>query len=95
MWSKLGMGALGLAIIALGYPIIDGAIGLGYSDDLSLSFQSLMEILGEDNFLWIDYIPIGLVQGAILYLVKLPLFLLLLGVSMIFFMIHFLRPEKG
>ena len=95
MWSKLGMGAMGLAIIALGYPIIDGIIGLGYSDDLSLSFQSLTEILGEDNFLWIDYISIGLVQEAFLYLAKLPLFLLLFGISMIFFLIHFLVPENG
>jgi hypothetical protein len=88
------MGFLGLAIVALGYPILDGILGLGYSDKIDFSPQSLIDILGESNFQWINKIPINLVQQGLLYLIKLPLFLLLFGISIVFFLIHFVWPEK-
>jgi hypothetical protein len=94
MWSKLGIGSLCLAIIALGYPIIVGIIGLGYTDKVDFSPQSLLEILGRDSFLWVENIPVGVIQSAVNYLVNLPLFLLLFGISIIFILIHFISPEK-
>ncbi len=95
MWTKLGIGSLCLAVIALAYPILHGVIGLGYSDKLSVLPQSLIEILGDKWFLWINHIPFGYVQRALLHIFELPLYILFFGISLIFFLIHFLAPERG
>ena len=63
MWTKLGIASLCLAVIALAYPTLHGVIGLGYSDKLNVFPQSLIEILGAEWFLWINYIPFGFIRG--------------------------------
>jgi hypothetical protein len=95
MWTKLGIASLCLAIIALAYPTLHGIIGLGYSDKLNIFPQSAFEILGNDWFLWINQIPFGFLQRALLFIFKLPLFILFGGISGIFFLIHFLAPKRG
>lgn len=95
MWSKLGIGSLCLAIIALAYPTLHGVVGLGHSDKLNVFPQSLIEILGVEYFLWINNIPFSFVQRTALFIFELPLFILFFGVSLIFFTIHFLAPERG
>ncbi|MFZ0134438.1 MAG: hypothetical protein WAK95_18010, partial [Desulfobacterales bacterium] len=67
MWSKLGIGALFLAVIAIAYPILHGVIGLGYTDKLTVLPQSLMEILGAEWFLWINHVPFDFIQRALLF----------------------------
>ena len=94
MFSKLGIASLCLAIIALAYPTLHGVIGLGYSDKLNVFPQSTIEILGAERFLWINYISFGFLQRALLFIFKLPLFILFLGISGIFFLIHFVAPER-
>jgi hypothetical protein len=95
MWTKLGIASLCLAVIALAYPTLHGVIGLGYSDKLNVFPQSTIEILGAEWFLWINHIPFGFLQRALLFVFELPLFILFLGISGIFFIIHFLAPERG
>jgi hypothetical protein len=95
MWTKLGIASLCLAVIALAYPTLHGVIGLGYSDKLNVFPQSPIEILGAEWFLWINHIPFGFLQRGLLFIFKLPLFLLFLGISGIFFLIHFMAPERG
>ena len=95
MWTKLGIGSLCLAFIALAYPTLHGVIGLGYSDKLNVFPQSAIEILGVKWFLWINHVPFSFIQRALLFIFELPLFILFFGVSLIFFMIHFLAPERG
>jgi hypothetical protein len=95
MWSKLGFGSLCLAFIALGYPVLHGVMGLGYSDNVSVFPQSLIEILGVENFMWINSVPVGFIQRTLLNIFELPLFILFFGLSGIFFLIHFVVPEKG
>ena len=95
MCTKLGFGSLCLAVIALAYPTLHGVIGLGYSDKLNIFPQSTIEILGAEWFLWIHHIPFGFLQRALLFVFELPLFILFFGISGIFFLIHFLVPERG
>ncbi len=94
MWSKLGIVSLFLAVIALAYPTLHGVVGLGYSDKLTVLPQSIMEILGAEWFLWVNHIPFGFVQKVFLFLFELPLYILFFGISGIFFLIHFVAPEK-
>ena len=95
MWSKPGIGSLCLAFIASGYPTLHGVIGLGYSDKLNVFPQSTIEILGAEWFMWTNHIPFGFLQRTLLFIFKLPLFILFLVISGIFFLIHFLAPERG
>jgi hypothetical protein len=95
MWTKLGIGSLCIAVIALAYPTLHGVIGLGYSDKLNVFPQNTIEILGAEWFLWINHIPFGFLQRALLFIFTLPLFILFFGISGIFFLIHFLAPERG
>ena len=95
MWSKLGIGLLFLAIIALAYPTLHGVIGLGYSDKLNVFPKSTTEILGAEWFMWINHIPFSIVQRTLLFIFELPLFILFFGISGIFFLIHFVAPERG
>ena len=94
MFSELGIASLCLAVIALAYPTLHGVIGLGYSDKLNIFPQSAFEILKNDCFLWINHIPFGFIQRVLLFIFKLPLFILFLGISGVFFLIHFLPPER-
>jgi hypothetical protein len=95
MWTKLGIASLCLAFIAMAYPVLHGIIGLGHSDKLNVYPQSLIEIIGAENFMWLNYIPVDFVQRILLYIFELPLFVLFFGISGIFFLIHFLAPERG
>jgi hypothetical protein len=95
MLTKLGIGSLCLAVIALAYPTLHGVIGLGYYDKLIVSPQSAIEILGAERFLWINHIPFSIMQRVLLFIFKLPLFILFGGISGIFFIIQFFVPEKG
>jgi hypothetical protein len=74
--------------------VLHGIIGLGYSDKLNAFPQSLIEILGAEWFMWINLIPFGFLQRTLLFIFKLPLFILFLGISGIFFLIHFVAPER-
>ena len=94
MFTKLGIASLCLAFIALGYPVLHAIIGLGHSDQLNVFPQSLIEILGAEWFLWINHIPLSFVQRAFLFIFELPLFILFFGISGLFFLIHFLAPER-
>ena len=95
MWTKLGIASLCLAVIALAYPTLHGVIGLGYSDKLKVFPQSIIEILGAEWFLWINHIPFGIVQRTLLFIFELPFFMMFLGISGIFFIIHFFAHERG
>ena len=44
--------------------------------------------------MWINLIPFGFLQRTLLFIFKLPLFILFLGISGIFFLIHFVAPER-
>jgi hypothetical protein len=96
MSSKLGISSLCLAFIALGYPALRGIIGLGYSGKVSVIPQSLIELLGVEHFMiGINSIPFGFVHRSLLFALELPIFILHLGISGNFFVIHFMAPEKS
>ena len=95
MWTKLGIASLFIAFIAMAYPVLHGIIGLGHSDKLHVYPQSLIEIIGAENIMWLNDIPVDIVQRILMYIFELPLFVLFFGISGLFFPIHFLASERG
>jgi hypothetical protein len=45
--------------------------------------------------MWINHIPFGFSQRALLFIFEMPLFVLFFAISGIFFLIHFVVPEGG
>jgi hypothetical protein len=94
MWSKLAIGTLFVGIILLGYHVLSGVLGLGYSDQVKFAPQSPIGFLGPEQFEWINSLPSELLQKIALFIVQTPLYALIFGMSLLFFLIHFIVPDK-
>jgi hypothetical protein len=96
---------VGSSILSLGTKEIKGLRLLSESlfywllpfcnDKLNVFPQGTIEILGAEWLLWINHIKFRFLQRALLFVFELPLFILFIGISGIFFLIHFLAPQKG
>ena len=78
----------------LGYHVLGGVLGLGYSDHVAFSPQSLIGYLGPEPFEWINGLPLEPARRIAEFLVKTPLYALIFGISLVFFLIHFIVPDK-
>jgi glycerol uptake facilitator-like aquaporin len=95
MWSKLAIGTLFIGIILLGYHVLGGVLGLGYSDQVKFAPQSPIGFLGPERFEWINSLPNELLQKVALFIAQTPLYALIFGISLLFFLIHFIVPDKN
>ena len=95
MWSKLAIGTLFIGIILLGYNVLGGILGLGYSDQIKFAPQSPIGFLGSERFEWINSLPNEMVQKFAHFIVQTPLYALIFGMSLLFFIIHFIAPDKN
>jgi glycerol uptake facilitator-like aquaporin len=94
MWSKLAIGTLFIGIILLGYHVLGGVLGLGYSDQVKFAPQSPIGFWGLERFEWIKSLPNEMVQKIALFIAQTPLYALIFGMSLLFFLIHFIVPDK-
>lgn len=92
--TKLAIAALFAALLLLGYHVLEGVMGLGQSENVTVETLNLTELLGEGAFSWIDAIPVGAIQLGLRYLTDLPLYVLLFGLSGLLFLAHFIFPKK-
>ena len=88
MWSKLGIGALLVSILLLGYHVLVAIMRMGHTDRFIFAPTSLIKILGTETFLWINDIPIDWVQQVALTTVNMPLSFLIFLIGILFFFIH-------
>ncbi|MGA9538796.1 MAG: hypothetical protein WBR24_23085 [Desulfobacterales bacterium] len=95
MWSKLAIGTLFIGIILLGYHVLGGVLGLGYSDQIKFAPQSPIGFLGPERFEWINSLPNEMVQKFAHFIVQTPLYALIFGMSLLFFIIHFIVPDNN
>ena len=65
MWSKLAIGTLFVGLILLGYHVLGGVLGLGYSDQVKFAPQSPIGFLGPERFEWINSLPNELFQKIV------------------------------
>ena len=54
MWSKLGIGALFISILLLGYNVLIAIMRMGHTDRFLFVPTNLMKTLGAENFMWIN-----------------------------------------
>ena len=94
MWSKLAIGTLFIGIILLGYHVLGGVLGLGYSDQVKFAPQSPIGFWGPERFEWINSLPTEMVQKIAHFIVQTPLYALIFGMSLLFFIVHFIVPDK-
>jgi hypothetical protein len=51
--------------------------------------------LGPERFEWINSLPNELLQKVALFIAQTPLYALIFGMSLLFFIIHFIAPDKN
>ena len=95
MWSKLGIGALLISILLLGYHVLVAVMRMGHTDRFIFVPTSLIKILGTQKFLWINDIPIGWVQQIALTTVNMPLSFLIFLIGILFFFIHMIASNAS
>jgi hypothetical protein len=95
MWSKLGIGALILSILLLGYRVLTAVLQMGHTDRFVFTPSSLIKVLGTDNFLWINDIPVAWLQKFALTLANMPLSLLAFCLGLLFFVIHMVAAKAS
>ena len=92
---KCGISSLCLALIVLSCPILLSVMGYGHSDKLNVFTLNIIEIFNFGNSFWVNNVPHSIFQKTALFILELPIFILLFGISWIFLMVHFLFLERG
>lgn len=95
MWSKLGIGALLISILLLGYNVLMAIMRMGHTDRFLFVPTSLMKTFGTENFMWINNIPVGWGQKIALTVVNMPLSFLIFCLGILFFFIHMVTDNTS
>ena len=95
MWSKLGIGALFISILLLGYNVLIAIMRMGHTDQFIFVPTSLMKTFGMENFTWINNIPMGWGQKIALTIVNMPLSFLIFCLGISFFFIHMVTDNTS
>lgn len=93
MWSKLGIGALLVSILLLGYHVLVAIMKMGDTDRFIFVPTSLIKILGTEKFLWINDIPLAWVQQIALTTANMPLSFLTFCFAIFCFFIHMVASK--
>ena len=81
MWSKFAITSFFLALGFLLFNVFDVYLGFGSSVVFSQSPKSLVDFFGTQNFEWINRIPSFWAKTIVGYFVQVPLFAVLIYVS--------------
>ncbi|RZB31651.1 MAG: hypothetical protein SRB2_04620 [Desulfobacteraceae bacterium Eth-SRB2] len=61
---------------------------MGNEEKFAFKSLSLVSVVGQDHFKWIDSISWDGIQNLVSFLVTMPLFILLFCIGILFFLIH-------
>ena len=95
MWSKLGIGALLVSILLLGYNVLVAVMKMGHTDRFIFVPSSLINTLGTEKFLWVNDIPLAWIQQITLTIVKMPLSFLTFCIAMFCVFIHMVASKAS
>jgi hypothetical protein len=93
-FSKAGIVLLILGLLMFGYQGISAFLGMGTSDEFVYENISFVDVLGEDLFSWTNSISIPSIRSLAETLVNAPIAVLMLGGSLVCFVIHAFRGSK-
>ena len=90
----IGLVFMLLAGLLFAYQVMAGFLGMGTSNDYVYENIRLEEVVGEGVLNWIDGISSPALQGVAETVIALPVVILFLGISILFFIIHMFRGHK-
>ena len=61
---------------------------MGMEEKMAFKSVTLVSVIGQGNFKWINSISWASIQNAVSYLVTMPLFILLFCIGILFFLLH-------
>jgi hypothetical protein len=89
-----GLVFMALAGLLFAYQVMAGFLGMGTSDDYVYENIRLEEVVGEGVLNWVDGISSPSLQGFAEAVIALPLVIIFLGTSILFFIIHMFKGHK-
>ena len=95
MCSKIGIGALLISILLLGYNVLVAVMRMGHTDRFIFVPTRLIKILGTENFLWINDIPLAWAQQLALTTINMPLSFLIFCIGLFCFFIHMVSSKAS
>jgi len=93
-YSFIGSILLALAFLLFAYQVLAAFLGMGTSDEFVYKSIRLVDVLGENYIDWIDSISLLFIKSIAETIITMPLALLLLFCSVLFFIIHAFRSFK-
>ena len=93
-YSVIGSILLVLAFLLFAYQVLAAFLGMGTSDEFVYKNIRLVDVLGENYIDWIDSISLLYIKSIAETIITMPLSLLLLFCSVLFFIIHAFRSFK-
>jgi hypothetical protein len=93
-YSVIGSILLISTFLLFAYQVITAFLGMGTSDEFVYRNIRLVNVLAEKHIDWIDSISLSPVQSIAETIVTMPLALLLLFGSVLFFLIHAFKGFK-
>jgi uncharacterized membrane protein YfhO len=93
-YSVIGSILLVATFLLFAYQVITALLGMGTSDDFVYHNIRLVDVLAEKYIDWIDSISFSPIQSIAEAIITMPLALLLLFGSVLFFLIHAFRGFK-
>ena len=61
---------------------------MGNEEKLAFKSLSLVSVVGQEHFKWIESISWANIQNAVSFIVNMPLFILFFCIGILFFLIH-------
>jgi len=93
-FSVIGSILLVSAFLLFGYQVITAFLGMGTSDEFIYKNIRLVDVLDEKYINWIGSISLIPIQNIAETIITIPLALLLLFSSVLFFLIHAFKSIK-
>jgi hypothetical protein len=93
-FSTIGIILLVCAGLIFAYQVMGALLGMGASDDFVYENINIESFLSENSLEWVDGISSATLQGLAYTVITMPLVLLLLCGSLLFFLIHMLKGHK-
>ena len=93
-YSVIGSILLVSTFFLFAYQVITAVLGMGTSDEFVYRNIRLVDVLAEKHTDWIDSISLSPIQSIAETIITMPLALLLLFGSVLFFLIHTFKGFK-
>ena len=93
-FTLIGLALMTFAIVLFGYQVMHGLLEMGTSNDYVYENVRFESVLGDGVQNWVEGISSPAMRGFAETVISLPLVVVLLGGSVLFFLIHMFKGPK-